>query len=283
MNKNIAMLLLSVVLLAMILIVLNQWAFGPAEVQRERAAEFADILKKSPRITVPESDEIAGPSGGVSKVRIPVEGAPAGFVTPSPEDALPVANAPGGPARQDGEKAVQPEAQTGAGTGALATGSVSGTQPEDKRPLAPADGSAPATAPAAATASSKTGASSAPEASRAVAQDTPKPEAKTAVTNTLTALTFAPSGREGVLRIVAKEPFEYKTFALPQPQRIVVDVLGHFTALPKPVLRENSLVSDVRVGWRENGIRVVLDLTGNTKHAFDVEKTAPEQLKLVVR
>ncbi|MCT4625776.1 AMIN domain-containing protein [Halodesulfovibrio sp.] len=63
------------------------------------------------------------------------------------------------------------------------------------------------------------------------------------------------------LRVTAEKKITYKIFALKKPDRVVVDVVGHFTkALPNPKVTADSVVKAVRLGHHEDRVRIVLDL-----------------------
>lgn len=63
------------------------------------------------------------------------------------------------------------------------------------------------------------------------------------------------------LQVIADKKITYKIFALKKPDRVVVDVVGHFTkALPSPRVSTDSLVKIVRLGHHADRIRIVLDL-----------------------
>ncbi len=68
------------------------------------------------------------------------------------------------------------------------------------------------------------------------------------------------SGKGMVLRIVAESALTVKTFTLPSPDRLVVDVPGKWKNFSGPSIPSNNLVSGSRVGRNGNVDRLVLDL-----------------------
>lgn len=65
------------------------------------------------------------------------------------------------------------------------------------------------------------------------------------------------------LTVRAKHAFTYKIFGLKQPDRFVVDIVGHFSEeLPKPEVTQDAVVKAVRLGHHDDRVRIVLDLKG---------------------
>ena len=62
------------------------------------------------------------------------------------------------------------------------------------------------------------------------------------------------------LRIEADGPFSYKTFALPTPDRYVVDLVGKWRNMRAPKVPANMLIKSARVGSQSSGPRLVLDM-----------------------
>ncbi|MCC8194744.1 MAG: AMIN domain-containing protein [Deltaproteobacteria bacterium] len=63
-----------------------------------------------------------------------------------------------------------------------------------------------------------------------------------------------------VLRIEADAPFSYKTFALPSPDRYVVDLAGNWDKMRVPTVPANTMIKGVRAGKQAGGPRLVLDM-----------------------
>ena len=73
-------------------------------------------------------------------------------------------------------------------------------------------------------------------------------------------MAFKYQGSELLFVMKASEHFEYKTFLLPSPDRLVIDLAGAWTGLDVPNVPSNRLVKGLRLGKLEKGHRVVLDL-----------------------
>ena len=73
-------------------------------------------------------------------------------------------------------------------------------------------------------------------------------------------MSFKYQGSEILFVMKANEHFEYKTFLLPSPDRLVIDLAGAWTGLEAVNVPSNRLVKGLRLGKLEKGHRVVLDL-----------------------
>ena len=73
------------------------------------------------------------------------------------------------------------------------------------------------------------------------------------------------AGQQMKLRIEASGPFAAKVFALPNPERLVIDLPGKWEQMKNPTVPANKIVTGARLGKQENGYRVVLDLAGPVK------------------
>lgn len=62
------------------------------------------------------------------------------------------------------------------------------------------------------------------------------------------------------VRLVGTAPIRYKTMALTNPERVVVDLEGQWQ-IKAPGIPKNALVSNVRIGKMADKTRVVIDLT----------------------
>ena len=68
-------------------------------------------------------------------------------------------------------------------------------------------------------------------------------------------------------------PTSIKSFSLASPLRIVIDVEGPTKGLPSATYRaQDELIKQVRVGYHDQYIRFVLDLTGNAIPTFSVKQ-----------
>lgn len=276
MNKNVAMLILSVVLLAMILIVLNQWAFGPASAP-QGGAEFSDILKKSPVVKVPsDAPGVRIPVGNQSEAEpAPVvpSGAQGGASVPAVSDT-PSAPAVGAGQAQDAVPSAQvkPEPAT-----------VEQVRPE---PLQPAP-----VKPAPPVKKESVQSVAAPK----VKESAKKPEpVKTApapaksvpakpAENALQSIVFTASGNTGVLEVVAAGAFDYKVFSLKQPQRVVIDLNGNFEKLVVPSVKSNALVTGVRLARHEKSVRIVMDIAGTAPRSWDALQAKSNTLRVKLK
>jgi hypothetical protein len=63
-----------------------------------------------------------------------------------------------------------------------------------------------------------------------------------------------------IVRIEAEGPFPVKTFLLPNPNRLVVDLPGDWTNIKAPSVPQNRLIRSARLGSQSSGPRLVLDL-----------------------
>lgn len=303
MNKNIAMLILSVVLLAMILIVLNQWAFGPSSVP-QNSADFSDILKKSSAVKVPQdapgvripvgssgvqdadADRAGADNGSaVSSASIPAGAAVSGSNVENPAGVAPAdegraAQTAGTrvPATEHAPAAVQPMAPVAhsavqqAGQSSVKSVPVPAVTPTPVPKVAEAK-PAPATPPA------KPVVSATPASPPAAGAASAKPGA----VNSFESVTFTPVGSSGVLDIKATGKFGYKVFVLKQPQRVVVDLTGDFAKLTSPVVKANSIVTGVRIGRQEKGVRIVMDIAGTAVRNWNAEQPAGNRLKVTLK
>ncbi|MEZ0576526.1 AMIN domain-containing protein [Halodesulfovibrio aestuarii] len=76
------------------------------------------------------------------------------------------------------------------------------------------------------------------------------------------------------LTVSAVNKFTYKIFELKEPDRFVVDIVGHFKEeLPEPKVVADNLVKAVRLGHHEDRIRIVLDLKGNIPSNWSATQT----------
>lgn len=78
--------------------------------------------------------------------------------------------------------------------------------------------------------------------------------------HSMQSMSFKYQGSEILFVMKASEHFEYKTFLLPSPDRLVIDLSGAWTGLDVPNVPSNRLVKGLRLGKLEKGHRIVLDL-----------------------
>lgn len=67
-------------------------------------------------------------------------------------------------------------------------------------------------------------------------------------------------GKGMALRIEANAPFSYKIFALPAPDRYVIDLVGAWSNMRAPTVPSNNMVKGARIGQQTGGPRLVLDM-----------------------
>ena len=83
--------------------------------------------------------------------------------------------------------------------------------------------------------------------------------------HTMKALGLHFSGNDIYLRIESTTAFPFKTFSLPTPERLVIDLPGTWTGISAPKIPSNQLVTGFRVGTQPAGPRLVLDLSRKIK------------------
>ena len=101
---------------------------------------------------------------------------------------------------------------------------------------------------------------------------TSKPEAQpnpqgtqTKKTLTLVNIGLHFKGNGMALRIEADAPFSYKAFALPSPDRYVVDLVGTWSKMRAPTVPSNHMIKSARAGNQPSGPRLVLDMQRTPK------------------
>lgn len=88
-------------------------------------------------------------------------------------------------------------------------------------------------------------------------------------------------GNGMALRIEADGPFSYKTFALPSPDRYVVDLVGAWNNMRAPSVPSNNMIKGARAGKQPGGPRLVLDMQRSPKK-HNVTWVAPNVLEIVI-
>lgn len=69
----------------------------------------------------------------------------------------------------------------------------------------------------------------------------------------------------------ADSEFKYKSFQLASPHRLVIDILGEWTGINLPNVPSNRLIKGIRSGKTERGRRIVLDLK-QTPKGYDTKR-----------
>lgn len=279
MNKNIATLILAVLVFAMGLIVVNQFRSGgktaPATEQARGSldpagkAATADASSSASQ-TDGSGKPVAGaamPGQGSGTMSPPVAGLAAPGGTP------PMA---GGVMPLDGTTLKPTDAApsgSGAAGGVAEAPHAGGSSFVDQAKV-PAKATTPAKAATSAKAAPSATAKAAPAAPAAkpAAAATAKaaPAAKTASTAGDHAITSAKvqfEGNSAVLKLQGNAPIEYKYFVLKNPDRVVVDLQGAWQ-VKAPGVPSNNVVKNVRVGRQGENTRVVLDLLKTSTPGF---------------
>lgn len=88
-------------------------------------------------------------------------------------------------------------------------------------------------------------------------------------------------GNGMALRIEADAPFSYKTFALPSPDRYVVDLVGTWNKMRAPSVPANNMIKGARAGKQAGGPRLVLDMQRSPKK-HSVTWVTPTVLEIVI-
>lgn len=87
-----------------------------------------------------------------------------------------------------------------------------------------------------------------------------------------------------VMDILAERPIEhYKFFSLPNPQRMVVDLLGPFKEhAPTMQAPQNNYVSGLRIGDHPDKLRIVADIKTTDRLKMQVERVNEKQVRLTI-
>lgn len=88
-------------------------------------------------------------------------------------------------------------------------------------------------------------------------------------------------GNDIYLRIEATTPFKTKVFALTQPDRLVVDLVGKWHKVTPPTIPSNQLVTKARIGNQPNATRLVLDLSRSTQ--YTIEKPSDSVIEILMK
>ena len=116
-------------------------------------------------------------------------------------------------------------------------------------------------------------------ASKQPEQNTEQTSEQNASSHTMQSLSFKYQGSELLFILKADSRFDYKSFLLPSPERLVVDIAGNWQGLEAPTVPSNRLVSGVRLGKTDKGRRIVLDL----KEAPNGSETTRDGATVTVR
>lgn len=285
MNRTIALLILGVILLAMALIMVNQYMTQPGDT----AATATAPLASAPNVS--GTPQAASPEAVLSQLEQRAstsELAPREPAAPPRPQTMPAwasnqgLTPPPAPSAQSGMPAAQPAEPT---SGVSTQGTPPAASPlPDKTPAPTAATAAPATAapqaaqPASA-ASSVTPAKPEQKAAQAkpkeqsppAEQAKPKPKGP----KTIKKIAVIRMDDEVAVRLDGSEPLVYKTMHLKAPERVVVDLEGQW-AIKAPGVPENKYVSNVRIGKQGDKTRIVIDLRQTPQGVRYVKRSAEE-------
>ena len=119
-----------------------------------------------------------------------------------------------------------------------------------------------------------------PVTSKPEAQPNPQgTQAKKTLTLVNIGLHFKGNGM--ALRIEADAPFSYKAFALPSPDRYVVDLVGTWSKMRAPTVPSNHMIKSARAGNQPSGPRLVLDMQ-RTPKKHSINWISPTVLEILL-
>lgn len=221
MNRTIALLIPAILLVAMALIVFQQFYSSSNEnlVTQPVSSSDQEDTKPLPGVTTPEADsEVTSPDSeqASSTTREPMISPPQ---SSQPNDAGAVENAT--------TSATAEATDTNSATESEATPKVTATKPETK-----------------------------PEQVQKDIRTTPTVVPK----HKMESLKFKYQDSDMLFVLTADSEFEYKTFQLKSPERLVIDVIGEWTGIEFPSVPSNRLIKGIRGGKTKKGQRIVLDM-----------------------
>jgi hypothetical protein len=94
----------------------------------------------------------------------------------------------------------------------------------------------------------------------AAAETQSQQEASSSDSVTLTSITLNAEGSDMILTLTANRRFSYKSFVLPDPDRLVIDMVGQWQGITIPNMPSNRLINRVREGKLDGAHRIVMDL-----------------------
>jgi outer membrane biosynthesis protein TonB len=83
------------------------------------------------------------------------------------------------------------------------------------------------------------------------------------------------------LRIEADAPFSYRTFALPSPDRYVIDFTGTWNNMRAPTVPSNNMIKAARAGKQAGGPRLVFDMM-RAPRKHNVAWISPTVLEIII-
>ncbi len=246
MNKTIALLILGVILLAMALVMLNQYVTGtppPPRAGMESPMPQTGGLMPVPQPVEQEDADAPRPlTGDASTFMEPKHAVPAPQ-TPPPASSAPTPPTPSMtatpapvPAPLVREPAPVPQVP------------VQTAPPKDPAPVPPARTPAPE-------------------------ERTPAAPSKPAAPKVVSSIVVYATQEGATVRVVGAVPLVYKTLHLKNPDRAVVDLDGPWT-VKAPGVPANKVVNTVRIGKQAKGTRIVIDLKGAPEAVNFIKKDA---------
>lgn len=285
MNKGIIILILAAVLGAMGIVFFTHIR------QPETAHAPEALLDESVKPVAPAADGTPGSGSGADvSPRVAADSTAPGlplFGNEAGQDGRPasVLLTPGG--ASNGKRAVESPAHPAQGQGTVQGEQERTPLPEavDATPLSAEKSGSPGLAPLDMTKSGKSDASaaygaeksadagmkSAPPSPKNASDEKSKQTAPSSKgTHVLKNIGVHFAGQNMRLRIEADNAFPSKVFVLTSPDRLVIDLPGVWKGLRGPVVPQNRIIKNVRIGLQKDSARIVLDLSGPLKsHSVD--------------
>ena len=284
MNKGIIMLILAVVLAAMVLIMANKPGPRPESGKTANSSAMppaananrpAGVAEQGPAQTAPASVPVAPAADGNATKLLTPPAAPAPPPLPKVE---PPASTPADTGNSKNGSPATPATGQGASTkGNTGFFTIPSTPPDAGK--ATGKGQA-APVPSKTQLDKKIAVPPKTEAQGQSGQKPAKPEGKEPGTtqapagkgpHTAKSVALQFAGQGMVLRIEAEGPFTAKTYVLPGPDRLVIDLAGDWKNLQAPSVPSNNLVKGARLGRQPDAMRLVLDLNKVPKNHQKVQ------------
>lgn len=240
MNKTIALLILGVILLAMALVIVNQYVTGtpppPRAGLESPIPQTGDLMPVPGPLTQDQTDVAEPIAGNTSALAEPTPVSPPQapqVMHPAPVPAAPVLPERPAPSIRESTPS-QPPATPAPPRETTPAPSARSPLPAEKVPPTP-----------------------------------PKP----AMPKVVSSLVVYATQEGATVRVVGAGPLVYKTLHLKNPDRAVVDLDGTWT-VKAPGVPANKVVSNVRIGKQAKGTRIVIDLKGVPEAVNFIKKDA---------
>lgn len=249
MNRHIAVILVSVILLGMILVTLNHWAMGPiAQTAQSSSADYSQLANR----TTPSkhmSEAVRRPVSQVEQPPLPL--APATVVTqpdlPTEEEKATSIEETSVPQQMPATTQTPPETES---TPKAATPRKTEHTSQEKQ----SKKIDPTPVLHKKTATQK-------NISQNKAVETPASTSPSPIPDSAPAkMTFSVKEKSVTLQIHTVTSIDIKAFSLQKPARLVIDLHKQSIIPSLPNIPENSLIRSIRAGRHKDMIRIVLDL-----------------------